>query len=77
MAAMIFEMIIRADKHMMFTVNSLKPQPFILLGMSPTYLLLVPLRNLLLFKTVIAGDSWGLIAVPVIEQLGDLLRCFG
>jgi hypothetical protein len=29
---------------------------------------------LLLFKTVIAGDSWGLIAVPVIEQLGDLLR---
>ena len=24
--------------------------------------------NLLLFKTVIAGDSWGLIAVPVIEQ---------
>lgn len=28
------------------------------------------LRNLLLFKTVIAGDSWGLIAVPVIETLG-------
>ena len=24
--------------------------------------------NLLLFKTVIAGDSWGEIAVPVIEQ---------
>jgi len=24
--------------------------------------------NLLLFKTVIAGDSWGLIAVPVIQQ---------
>ena len=24
--------------------------------------------NLLLFKTVIAGDSWGQIAVPVIEQ---------
>ena len=24
--------------------------------------------NLLLFKTVIAGDSWGLIAVPVIEH---------
>lgn len=24
--------------------------------------------NLLLFKTVIAGDSWGLIAVPVIEK---------
>eukprot|EP00434_Breviolum_minutum_P038405 symbB.v1.2.034067.t1/scaffold4254.1/size42344/1 len=24
--------------------------------------------NLLLFKTVIAGDSWGLIAVPVIEE---------
>lgn len=24
--------------------------------------------NLLLFKTVIAGDSWGLIAVPVIED---------
>ncbi|CAK9060751.1 unnamed protein product [Durusdinium trenchii] len=24
--------------------------------------------NLLLFKTVIAGDSWGLIAVPVIER---------
>jgi hypothetical protein len=68
-------MIIPADKHMMFTVNSLKPQPLILLGMSPTYLEeLVPLRNLLLFKTVIAGDSWGLIAVPVIEQLGDLLR---
>lgn len=26
--------------------------------------------NLWLFKTVIAGDSWGLIAVPVIEPLG-------
>ena len=26
--------------------------------------------NLLLFKTVIAGDSWGRIAVPVIEILG-------
>jgi len=26
--------------------------------------------NLLLFKTVIAGDSWGTIAVPVIEILG-------
>ncbi len=25
--------------------------------------------NLLLFKTVIAGDSWGTIAVPVIENL--------
>ncbi|CAJ1454452.1 unnamed protein product [Effrenium voratum] len=24
--------------------------------------------NLLLFKTVIAGDSWGLVAVPVIQQ---------
>ncbi len=24
--------------------------------------------NLLLFKTVIAGDSWGLIAVPVIQE---------
>ena len=24
--------------------------------------------NLLLFKTVIAGDSWGLIAVPIIER---------
>ena len=24
--------------------------------------------NLLLFKTVIAGDGWGEIAVPVIEQ---------
>ena len=24
--------------------------------------------NLLLFKTVIAGDSWGDIAVPVIES---------
>lgn len=24
--------------------------------------------NLLLFKTVIAGDSWGLLAVPVIEE---------
>ena len=24
--------------------------------------------NLMLFKTVIAGDSWGLIAVPMIEQ---------
>ena len=24
--------------------------------------------NLLLFKTVITGDSWGQIAVPVIEQ---------
>lgn len=27
--------------------------------------------NLLLFKTVIAGDSWGKIAVPVIEMLGQ------
>ncbi|CAE7574112.1 CACNA1B [Symbiodinium natans] len=27
----------------------------------------VMMANLLLFKTVIAGDSWGLIAVPVIE----------
>ena len=27
--------------------------------------------NLLLFKTVIAGDSWGTIAVPVIENLVD------
>ena len=27
----------------------------------------VQTRNLLLFKTVIAGDSWGLIAVPVIQ----------
>ena len=26
--------------------------------------------NLLLFKTVIAGDSWGQIAVPVIQPLG-------
>ena len=25
---------------------------------------------MLLFKTVIAGDSWGRIAVPVIEILG-------
>lgn len=24
--------------------------------------------NLLLFKTVIAGDSWGEIAVPVIQE---------
>ena len=24
--------------------------------------------NLLLFKTVIAGDSWGEVAVPVIEE---------
>ena len=24
--------------------------------------------NLLLFKTVIAGDSWGQIAVPVIQE---------
>ncbi|CAK8991513.1 Calcium-dependent protein kinase 1, partial [Durusdinium trenchii] len=28
----------------------------------------VMVANLLLFKTVIAGDSWGEIAVPVIEQ---------
>lgn len=29
--------------------------------------------NLLLFKTVIAGDSWGSLAVPVIETLGEFL----
>ena len=29
--------------------------------------------NLLLFKTVIAGDSWGVLAVPVIETLGEIL----
>lgn len=31
--------------------------------------MLVDKANLLLFKTVIAGDSWGRIAVPVIQSL--------
>ena len=30
--------------------------------------------NLLLFKTVIAGDGWGVIAVPVIMILGEELE---
>ena len=33
--------------------------------------------NLLLFKTVIAGDSWGQIAVPVIQEypLTSIIFC--
>ena len=38
LCSIIFELIIPADKHMMFNVNSLKPQPLILLCVSPTVL---------------------------------------